>query len=135
MTAPARYPTAQSVLEAYEQRINQHDFDQLVDLLAPDAVFWFSDGTHVGLDAIRAAFEATWRALANDHYGLDDKHWIAAGATAATCLYRFNWRTTIDGRPVAGSGRGTTVLSRASGRWLIVHEHLSGHPIPPHSAA
>jgi hypothetical protein len=55
--------TARDVLAAYADRINRQDFDLLTDLVAPDATFWFSDGTHRGIDAIRAAFEATWQIM------------------------------------------------------------------------
>ena len=41
---------------------------------------------------------------------------------------RLNWQTIADGKPISGSGRGTTVLKRAGDRWWIVHEHLSGWP-------
>ena len=54
--------------------------------------------------------------------------WIADGDTAAACIYRFNWKATVDGKPRSGSGRGTTVLDHAAGRWQIVHEHLSAYP-------
>ena len=109
---------AKDVLTAYEQRINQHDFDLLLDLIAPDASFWFSDGTHQGIAAIRAAFEATWAAL------LTDREWIGEGDGAAACIYRFNWRSGEQ----SGSGRGTTVLARTTAGWRIVHEHLSRMP-------
>ena len=56
----------QGVLQAYEQRIKQHDFALPADLIAPDAVFSFSDGSHRGLEAICVAFEKTWAALANE---------------------------------------------------------------------
>jgi ketosteroid isomerase-like protein len=116
--------TPRDVLQAYEDRINLHDFDLLTDLIAPDATFWFSDGTHRGIGEIRAAFEATWRALADEHYWLDQLEWLAEGDTAAACIYRFNWKTA----DASGSGRGTTVLRRVDDRWWIVHEHLSGMP-------
>jgi ketosteroid isomerase-like protein len=120
--------SARDTLAAYEDRINQHDFDLLIDLIAPDATFWFSDGTHRGIAEIRAAFEATWRALADETYWLDQREWIAEGDSAAVCTYRFNWRATIGGVPSSGSGRGTTVLRRVDDRWSIVHEHLSRMP-------
>jgi ketosteroid isomerase-like protein len=94
-------------------------------LIALDAVFWFSDGSHRGLPAIRAAFEATWAALGNDSYWLDDIEWLAEADTAAVCLYRFNWRGTADGRAISGHGRGTTAFALIDGQWRIVHEHLS----------
>jgi ketosteroid isomerase-like protein len=117
--------TARDTLAAYEERINAHDFDLLLDLIAADATFWFSDGTHRGVGAIRAAFERTWQAMGDDeHYWLTDQTWIAQGDTAAACTYTFNWRSGDN----SGSGRGTTVLALTSAGWRIVHEHLSGMP-------
>jgi ketosteroid isomerase-like protein len=121
--------TARDVLADYAERINRHDFDLLVDLIASDATFWFSDGSHRGIEAIRAAFEATWRVMGSDeHYWLDQHEWMAEGDNAAACTYRFNWKTVLDGQPVSGSGRGTAVLGRVDDHWWIVHEHLSGNP-------
>jgi ketosteroid isomerase-like protein len=121
--------SARDVLAAYADRINHQDFDLLVDLIAPDATFWFTSGTHNGIEAIRAAFEATWRIMGRDeHYWLDQHEWIAEGDSAAACTYRFNWTTTLDGKAVSGSGRGTTVLKCVGDRWWIVHEHLSANP-------
>ena len=119
---------AETVLRSYEERINRHDFDLLVELIAPDAVFWFSDGSYTGHGEIRAAFEKTWAALSNDTYWLTDLTWIARSDDAAACIYTFNWKTIIDGEPQSGSGRGTTVLARGAAGWQIVHEHLSGNP-------
>lgn len=121
--------TAQDVLDAYADRINRQDFSLLTELIAPDATFWFSDGTHSGIAAIRAAFEATWQVMGpSEHYWLDQLEWIADGEGAAACIYRFNWEITVEGRRDSGSGRGTTVLRRVDDRWWIVHEHLSRHP-------
>jgi ketosteroid isomerase-like protein len=121
--------SARDVLKAYEDRINRQDFDLLTDLIAPDATFWFSSGTFAGIAAIRTAFEATWQRMGKDeHYWLDRHEWIAEDDTAAACIYRFNWETMQDGKPISGSGRGTTVLRRTDDRWWIVHEHLSRYP-------
>jgi ketosteroid isomerase-like protein len=113
------------VLAAYEERINRHDFDLLTDLIAPDATFWFSDGTHRGVGAIRAAFERTWAVMGPDEqYWLTDRAWIAEGEAAACCIYTFNWRVGNK----SGSGRGTTVLALTGAGSRIVHEHLSRMP-------
>jgi ketosteroid isomerase-like protein len=121
--------SARDVLRAYEDRINRQDFALLTDLIAPDATFWFSDGTHSGIAAIRAAFEATWQVMGpSERYWLDQPEWIAEGDSAAACIYRFNWEITVEGKRDSGSGRGTTVLQRADDRWWIVHEHLSRFP-------
>ena len=69
-------------LAAYGERINAHDFDLLLDLLSPDVTFWFSDGTHRGLDAARVAFERTWAAFGNDEqYWLDQLEPISGVGT------------------------------------------------------
>jgi ketosteroid isomerase-like protein len=117
-----------ATLETYEQRLNLHDFDAVADLIAEDAVFWFSDGSHRGRADIRAAFERTWRALADETYWLDQLEWLAEGHQVAACAYHFNWKARIGGEAASGTGRGTTVLSQARGRWQIVHEHLSHRP-------
>lgn len=120
--------TAEDVLAQYESRINLHDFDVLVPLISNEAVFWFNDGSFSGLVEIRRAFEATWARFANEVYWLEDKSWIALGEGAASCTYRFRWKTEVDGKPMSGAGRGTTVLRTEGGHWKIVHEHLSRLP-------
>lgn len=122
--------SARDILAAYTDRINRQDFDLLTELIAPDATFWFSNGTHGGIAAIRAAFEATWQAMGpSERYWLDELEWIAEGDSATACIYRFNWEISVDGKRQSGSGRGTTVLKRLGDRWWIAHEHLSGWPV------
>jgi ketosteroid isomerase-like protein len=118
----------ETVMARYAELINRHDFSLLVPLIDPDATFWFSSGTHAGIAAARAAFEATWRKLADETYWLEDLNWTAIGDKAASCTYTFRWRATVDGQPAQGSGRGTTVLGRDQDGWRIRHEHLSAFP-------
>lgn len=117
--------TPEAVLALYEERINLHRFDVLVPLIAEDATFWFGDGSHQGIAAIRQAFEATWLSFVNETYWLEDLRWIARGDVAAACIYRFCWRATLDGVVQTGSGRGTSVFANRKQGWQIVHEHLS----------
>jgi ketosteroid isomerase-like protein len=120
--------TPQDVLKQYESRINLHRFDAVAPLIAEDAVVWFNDGSFVGHDAIRGAFERTWASLVDETYWLTNVHWIAVGNAAASCIYQFNWKSTIDGQESSGTGRGTSVFRKGPGGWQIVHEHLSGLP-------
>lgn len=122
------WPTAQAAMDAYAERINAHDFDLMLDVIDPDAVFWFSSGSHHGIAAIRAAFEQTWDRLQNETYWLEEVRWLASSEDAAACLYRFCWAAEIDGVATQGGGRGTTVLHRGSNGWRIMHKHLSRHP-------
>jgi ketosteroid isomerase-like protein len=120
--------TPQDAFSLYEQRINLHRFDELTDFISPDAVFWFSDGSHHGVEAIRQAFEKTWSKIQDEHYWLEDIAWIAQSDLAATCIYTFRWTGLWDGKPAKGQGRGTTTLGKQDGSWRIVHEHLSHFP-------
>jgi ketosteroid isomerase-like protein len=120
--------TPQSVMSAYADLINRHDFSLLVPLISEDATFWFSSGTYSGLEAARIAFERTWQRLANETYWLEDIEWIACGPDAACCVYTCNWRATLNGQPTHGRVRGTTVLANRPEGWRIVHEHLSAFP-------
>lgn len=118
----------EQVLSLYRERINLHDFDLIAPLIDRGAVFWFSDGSHVGIEAVRAAFEATWQALRDETYWLDDVVWLMGNGDAAGCIYRFDWRATLNGAPATGVGRGTSFFRRFPDGWKIVHEHLSGMP-------
>jgi len=112
-------------LKCYEQATNSHDFDRVAPLIADDAVYWFSDGAHEGITAIRAAFEAAWATIVDEDYRISDVRWVAVDDTVATCIYAFRWSGVVDGQPRSGIGRGTNVLARRDGRWVMVHEHLS----------
>lgn len=120
--------TPEAVMAAYAELINRHDFALLIHLIDPKASFWFSSGTYEGHDAARDAFERTGQRLANETYWLEDLRWIARSAEAASCIYRFHWRATIEGQVLECKGRGTTVLARGDSGWHIVHEHLSAFP-------
>lgn len=120
----------EDVLKQYEAKINRHDFDQLVPLIADDAIFWFNDGSHAGLPEIRKAFGRTWQNFPLEAYWLEDVNWIAVGEAAAACTYYFRWKAQMDGKEISGGGRGTSVLRAESGVWKLVHEHLSQFPRP-----
>lgn len=127
-SAPGPEPVAAeaaAVMERYAKRIDHHDFDAVAPLIADDAVFWFNDGSHSGLAAIRAAFEATWAVLTEEIYRIESLRWIATGDRAASCIYTFHWQATVNGERESGSGRGTSVLAKHADGWKIVHEHLS----------
>ncbi|WP_199549740.1 nuclear transport factor 2 family protein [Streptomyces sp. N35] len=43
----------------------------------------------------------------------------------AVCRYRFAWTGVIEGQQRSGQGRGTNVIVRRDGEWMMLHEHLS----------
>ena len=102
-------------LRAYEQATNSHDITQLVPLIAPEAVYWFSDGSHRGREAVLSAIAETFATIRDEVYQINDVEWIAHSDDHAVCRYRFAWTGTIDGQPQSGNGRGTNVLVSNAG--------------------
>ena len=120
-------PTAAvtAFVRAYEQATNSHDITQLAPLIAPEAVYWFSDGSHRGHQAILAAIAKTFATIDDEIYQIDELEWIACNDSHAVCRYRFTWTGSINGQPRSGTGRGTNVLINSAGTWQMLHEHLS----------
>jgi len=120
-----------SVLRQYGQVINEHDFDLLVPLISPDCTFWFSSGSHHGLDEARLAFEKTWDNIREEEYGINNEVWIIETAEGAVCTYSFKWSGLVGGERRSGSGRGTSCFRVEDGEWKLMHEHLSPFPVSP----
>ncbi|MER7810401.1 nuclear transport factor 2 family protein [Streptomyces sp900116325] len=59
-------------IRTYEQATNSHDITQLVPLIAPDAVYWFSDGSHRGRKAILSAIAKTFATIHDEICQIDD---------------------------------------------------------------
>lgn len=117
--------TPAQFMRRYERATNQHDFTVLAPLIAPDAVYWFTDGSYRGRAAIEEAVSRTFAAIRDEVYEIHDLDWVTVGEESAVCRYRFHWTGLVDGKPASGEGRGTNVLTRRDGRWQILHEHLS----------
>jgi ketosteroid isomerase-like protein len=121
--------TPEECLAEYERLSSLRDFGPLSELIAPDAVYFFNDGSYFGIDEIRKAIEATWAWNPDDEsYTLSDIAWFARGDDFAACTYKFRWAGVVKGCPFESFGRGTAVLRRDGERWRIVHEHLSADP-------
>jgi ketosteroid isomerase-like protein len=112
-------------LKEYEVATNSHVFDNVRPLITEDAVYWFSDGTHVGIKEIEDAFTKTFNKIQDEVYTIKDVKWISLGSNSAVCIYKFYWRGTVDGKPKEGNGRGTNVLRKLNEKWMMAHEHLS----------
>jgi ketosteroid isomerase-like protein len=112
-------------MTGYEQATNSHDIDRVAPMIAEDATYWFSDGSHRGLEEIKVAIERTFATIHDEVYEITDLEWVALGAEHAACRYRFSWTGVIDGEPRSGHGRGTNVIVRRDGEWRMLHEHLS----------
>ncbi|MGH3187410.1 MAG: YybH family protein [Streptosporangiaceae bacterium] len=109
----------------YEQANNSHDIDRVMPMIAADATYWFSDGSHRGLEEIAGAVERTFAAIQDEVYEIRDLEWVVLTTEHAVCRYRFSWKGVVDGQPRSGQGRGTNVVVKRDEAWKMLHEHLS----------
>jgi ketosteroid isomerase-like protein len=118
-------------LHRFEALAEKEDFALIHDLIHERAYFRFNDGDFVGRDAIRAAFEKTWRgdpSVKKARFYLSDITVLTTDQTTATATYTWHWEGAQAGREFRIQGRGTRVLLQEGGQWRIVHEHLSRFP-------
>ncbi|MDH4475276.1 MAG: nuclear transport factor 2 family protein [Verrucomicrobiaceae bacterium] len=114
----------ETALSTYVEKLNTHAWVQIAPCVTEDAVFLFTEDTFVGKAAAKAAFEKTFKLIENEVFSLHDIAWSVVTDEVATCHYEFRWKGLISGQESSGGGRGTTILRRVDGRWLVAHEHL-----------
>jgi ketosteroid isomerase-like protein len=112
-------------LQEYEQRLGEHQWNAVAELIHEDAVFIFSEGTFRGKVEIGQAFTRTFETIQNERYTIRNLEWIVMNGEIAACIYDFHWQGIVNGQERSGGGRGTTVLQKSAMGWQIVHEHLS----------
>ena len=120
-------------LNRFEELAEKEDFNLIRDMIHERAYFRFNDGDYVGLQAIQAVFEKTWRGdptVKKARFYLSDMVVLTTDHSTATATYTYNWEGSQGGREFAIRGRGTRVLLREDGQFRIIHEHLSRFPRP-----
>lgn len=117
-----------TALSAYVEALNTHSWDRIAPHVAADAVFIFTEDTFIGHASAQAAFEKTFKLIENEVFSLHDIVWTVVAEDVATCHYEFRWKGLINGQGSSGGGRGTTILRKVDGQWLIAHEHLGPYP-------
>ena len=122
--------TPEEFLKLYEGATISRRFEDVAPLIADDAVFFFNDGSYVGKESIKGAFERTWAFdIQDEKYWLDNIQWLMKEDQVAVCTFAFHWTGVVKGKfKELGSGRGTTVLGRSGSNWKVIHEHLSSEP-------
>ena len=112
-------------LARYLDAVNTHQFDQVESLIHREAIIKFTDGELRGIDAIRAAFTATWATIREEVYSVSDVRVLYTDTHTACVVYQFHWQGKIDGEMASGSGFGTNIVVRTAVGLQILHEHLS----------
>ncbi len=118
-------------LHRFESLAMQEDFALLRPLIDQRAYFRFNDGDFLGLPAIEAAFEKTWRGdptVKKARFYLTDIVVISTDHSSAAATYTYHWEGHQGARGFQVHGRGTRVLAHDGTGFRIVHEHLSRFP-------
>ena len=115
---------AVSFLAEYERRTNAHDIEAWGELIAEDATYWFTNGTHVGKRAVIEAVAHNFRVIEDETYRISDVEWVHLADDVAVVRYRFDWRGIHDGQPARGSGRGKRQGDQChvSTRWSLADD-------------
>ena len=113
-------------MTGYEQATNSHDIDRVAPMIAEDATYWFSDGSHRGLEEIKVAIERTFATIHDEVYEITDLAWRGAERGARSVPVPL----LVDGRdrwpaPLRPRSRQPNVIVRRDGEWRMLHEHLS----------
>ncbi len=117
--------TAADFVTAYESALATQDWSVVEPLLHRNVSMTFSDGSvHKGKEAVREAFERNFRSISDEDYRMTDVYWVLQSHETAVYLFDFHWTGNINGRSAGGKGRGTSVLVREAGEWLLLAEHL-----------
>ncbi len=112
-------------IKQYEAALGTQDWTTVAPLISDEAVVIFSDGSlHAGKDAIRIAYERNFDAIKNEAYRIENVRWLLQTPDSAAYMFDFFWAGVFQGRDASGSGRGTAVLERRSGRWMLAGEQL-----------
>jgi ketosteroid isomerase-like protein len=116
-------------MQNIEAAMRAKDVDGALAWMTDDVVFFYSNQTtHIGKAAIRAALKDIFGGIEDDTYRTEDVTWLLLTDSSAACVYHFRWTGRMDGKPVGGKGRGTSVFRRDADGWRLAHEHLSQGP-------
>jgi hypothetical protein len=118
---------------AYIGATNTHQFECVRRFVHPDSTYWFGPVYHERVEAIQAAFERAWAAVADEVYEVRDCRWLIETDEHAVVTYRYHWEGVVEGSTRTGGGLGTNVLVASAGGWQMVHEHLTPQPAATHS--
>lgn len=115
----------QQILSEYIKATNSHNFQNVSDFLAPNAIYYFMDKKYINLDEIEEYFHNSWNLIRDEVYSISDVQWIGIDNNLASCLYVYHWEGYHNDRFVKGSGRATNIFAKFDDDWKLIHEHLS----------
>jgi ketosteroid isomerase-like protein len=121
----AQNPMPEDFIRKYEAALATQKWEAVEPLMHLNCTVTFSDGSqHRGRKEVEKAFRKNFALIQDEKYAISKWHWIHKTEFFAVFTYLFDWSGVIDGKPVAGSGRGTSSLIQEGGVWLLVSENL-----------
>ena len=113
-------------LKRFVDASSTESFENVADMIHPNALFRFNDGDYRGHEAIRGAFERTWaHDVKDERYYLSHIEVMSVDGASAAATFQFNWSGVGTHGPFQIVGRGTSVLVRHQDNLKIMVEHLS----------
>jgi uncharacterized protein (TIGR02246 family) len=123
--SPPVAKTPQAFIKAYQEALATQDWAVVAPLIHEDACVTFSGGdSFKGKAAVRGAYERNFERIRDETYTISDVHQVRQAPNFAVHIFAFQWSGLIEGRRAAGGGRGTSVLVKENGKWLLLAEHL-----------
>ncbi|WP_179381706.1 YybH family protein [Jannaschia marina] len=117
--------SAANFIKDYEAALGTQDWNEVGPLIGEDARIVFSDGSlFEGKLAIQAAYERNFASIEGESYRMENIRWLAESSDTAAYMFDYYWAGYISGKDASGSGRGTAVLVRAKGKWVLIGEQL-----------
>ncbi len=124
--------SAPDFVQQYEEALATQEWAKVSPLIHDNARVVFSDGSlHAGKSAVQAAYERNFNAIKNEIYQIRNVHWLTESGETAAYMFDFFWTGVVAGQEVSGAGRGTAVLTKEDGKWVLLAEHLGPYPKPP----
>jgi len=109
----------------YEKALGTQDWGNIEPLMHDNVSVTFSNGkVHLGKQNVQMAFENNFSIIRNEEYKISNVEWLIKEVNFAVYLFKFNWKGMVNGKSVAGSGVGTSVIVEDNSTWKLITEHL-----------
>ena len=111
-------------IKKYEQAISTQEWGNVDELIHPDCVVTFTNGTYKGKPEVEKIFRKNFALIKDEKYSISNIHFVTEKTDYAVFIFNYHWSGIINGEPAEGSGRGTSVIIKSNDHWQLISEHL-----------
>jgi hypothetical protein len=72
-------------IKAYEVANNSHVWTNVAPFIAPNATYWFTDGSYSGIAEIQGAIQRTFDKIQDEIYTISNIQWPVQSESVAVC--------------------------------------------------